>query len=121
MSDQLERYAAALLGCGLATAWAAGGLAAALIALAATGACYAAMALAQRGSAKRLLAAFARDLAPTRSSRAHQPKRRSAPQRSRPRQAGPAAAVRRPRPAPLRVYDEPLSDHSLAPAGPYGW
>lgn len=121
MSDQLERYAAAILGCALAATWAAAGVGAALIALAAAGACYTATAVAQRGTVKRLLAAVGRDLAGVRPSRAPQPRRRSAPQRRRPRQARPAASGHRARPAPRRVYDEPLSEHSLAPAGPYGW
>jgi hypothetical protein len=122
VSDQLERYVAALLGCALAATWAAAGATAALIALAAATACYLAAAALQRGSLKRLLAAFAHDLSGLGSRRKPPVRARAAARpRSRPAARRGATAARRPRRAPARRHDEALSEAPLAPAGPYGW
>jgi hypothetical protein len=121
MSDQLERYVAALLGAALAATWAAAGAGPALVALAAAMTCYAATMAVQHGWLNKLLAGVARDLAASRSSRTQPSGRPSKAAKPSHQARSGAASARRPRPAPVRLYDEALSDAPLAPAGPYGW
>jgi hypothetical protein len=121
MSDQLDRYFAATLGCAVTAMWAAAGFGPAFACLAVAVAAYGAVALVQRGSLRHL---FRRSSgAPARIAAASGRRRvySGEPRRRRPAKAAPR------RPSPRRV-SEPEREHELDQAeavltgpGPYGW
>jgi hypothetical protein len=120
MSDQLDRYFAATLGCAVTAMWAAAGFGPAFACLAVALAAYGAVALVQRGSLRHLFrrssGAPARIPAASGRRRVHA----SEPRRRRPAKAAPRASPRR--------VSEPELEHELDQAepvligpGPYGW
>jgi hypothetical protein len=120
MSDQLERYFAATLGCAITAMWAAAGFGVALACLAVALASYAAATLLQRGSLGQLLRRSRS--APGRIAESSSRRRagRSVPPRKRPAKA----ATRRP---PATRASQPDFEHDLdsppvlSGPGPYGW
>lgn len=121
MSDQLERYFAAALGCAITAMWAAAGFGPALACLAVAAAAYGATVLVQHGSLGQFV----------KSSRSAGSRLAAAQTRQRAQRA--ETSTRRPirtaaRRPPARTMPEPSSERApdpvepmLSGSGPYGW
>lgn len=118
MSERLQRYFAALLGCALASTWAAAGLGPTLAGLIASAVAYVAVAFSQRRSP--LPSGHGRAAERGRVTRARPTPR--APAQAGPRRAGPAARRARP---PADEWSshvaEPAVEPEERPAARYGW
>ena len=123
MSDELQRYFAAVLACAIAATWVAAGFGPALAGLIASAVAYGAVAVAQQRSTPRSRPATAHRQpqfrAPGRASRA------SSPRRGGPMTHTAQAPRRRPAPESPRVEaefgDEPAESAAISARAHYGW
>jgi hypothetical protein len=123
MSDQLERYFAAALGCAITAMWATAGVGPALACLAVAAASYGAAALVQLGALRKLLkgstSAGSRLAAAQTRQRAQRAERAEASARR------PMGTARRPpdrpRAAPRFERAPDPVEPMLSRSGPYGW